>query len=164
MKKEYLKIIIPEKFTEIPIKIIRSHWSQKIIFDMETSEYEKYSDPSEHKYAMVWNNNEYQKISFDEIRWITAEGSYSLIHLTGGRELIVSFHLSVIGGNLPPADFLRIHRSHIVNLSKVDSLIGNILKIGEVSLPIGREYRQKVFDRFIFLGIRRNRKKNGNSR
>lgn len=159
MKKECLKIIIPEEFGEIPIMVIRARGNRKIIFDIGPCECEKYIDTVKNRFALVWKSNEYMKISIDEIRWITAEGSYSLIHMTDGRELIVSFHLSVIEKNLPPSDFLRIHRSYIINLNLVDTLSANLLRIGDVSLPIGREYREKVLDRFIFLGIRRSGKK-----
>ncbi len=69
--------------------------------------------------------------------------------------MLVSFHLAVIEKNLPSNDFVRIHRSYIVNLKHVTSLVGNSLNIHGKLLTIGREYRDSFHNRFVFLGIRK---------
>ena len=73
--------------------------------------------------------------------------------------MTLSFHLAVIEKQLPETDFIRIHRSYLVNLKHVTALVGNSLKIGEQFLVIGREYREQLFDRFVFLGVRRSKKR-----
>ena len=42
----------------------------------------------ERKYVFIWRQNDYLKTAVDEIQWIEAAGSYSRIHLTGGRSLL----------------------------------------------------------------------------
>ena len=69
-------------------------------------------------------------MAVDEIQWIEAAGSYSRIHLTGGRSLVISFNFASVRRKLPESDFIRIHRSRIVNLRHVETLVGNSLKIG----------------------------------
>lgn len=69
--------------------------------------------------------------------------------------MVLSFHLAIIEKELPVSDFMRIHRSYIVNLKHVVSLIGNSLNINGKLLTIGREYREHLLERFIFLGVRR---------
>ena len=51
---------------------------------------------------------------------------------------------------------IRIHRSRIVNLRHVETLVGNRLKIGNELLAIGREYKDALFERVIFLGVTGN--------
>ena len=99
---------------------------------------------------------EFLKTAVDEIQWIEAAGSYSRIHLTGGRILVISFNLASVRRKLPESDFIRIHRSRIVNLRHVETLVGNRLKIGNELLAIGREYKDALFERVIFLGVTGN--------
>ena len=73
----------------------------------------------ERKYVFIWRQNDYLKAAVDEIQWIEAAGSYSRIHLTGGRILVISFNLASVRRKLPESDFIRIHRSRIVNLASV---------------------------------------------
>ena len=118
---------------------------------------------SERKYVFIWRQNDYLKAAVDEIQWIEAAGSYSRaagsysrIHLTGGRSLVISFNLASVRRKLPESDFIRIHRSRIVNLRHVETLVGNRLKIGNELLAIGREYKDALFERVIFLGVTGN--------
>lgn len=76
--------------------------------------------------------------------------------LTGGRSLIISFNLASVRHKLPENDFIRIHRSCIVNLRYVETLVGNSLKIGNELLAIGREYKDALFERVISLGVTEN--------
>ena len=97
------------------------------------------------KRQWIWRQNDYLKAAVDEIQWIEAAGSYSRIHLTGGRILVISFNLASVRRKLSESDFIRIHRSRIVNLRHVETLVGNSLKIGN--------------ELFIFLGVRINIRK-----
>lgn len=119
---------------------------------------EHMEDFPENKDVLIWRQNDYLKVSLDEIQWIEAAGSYSIAHLTCGRDLTISFNLSVIHRELPDRDFVRMHRSYIINIKHMESLMGNCVKIGDKRLSIGREYRETFFSRFIFLGVRRHKK------
>ncbi len=154
-----LKIIIPEELSDLQIKVIRSPGHKNLILGLEAGEEAEYAKTIEQKYAFIWRQNDYLKVPFDEIMWIQADGSYSVLHLTGKRSMVISFHLAVFERQLPAVDFFRIHRSRIVNLRHVVSMAGNSLRIGGELLTIGREYREEFLDRFIFLGVRRAKKK-----
>jgi DNA-binding LytR/AlgR family response regulator len=49
-----------------------------------------------------------------------------------------------IGESLPSRSFLRIHRSYIVNLSKVELIRQHLFQIGSKSLAVGKSYRKTV--------------------
>jgi two-component system, LytTR family, response regulator len=57
-------------------------------------------------------------VDTEDIDWIEAEGNYVRLHL-GGREHELRESLSELEGKLPPADFVRIHRSTIVNVHRI---------------------------------------------
>lgn len=158
-KKQQLLIILPEQLEDLPVRVIRNSNHEELILGITVSNFNvSYSEFSWNKEVLIWRQNDYLKVSLDEIQWIEADGSYSVAHLTRGRDLTISFNLSVIHRELPDRYFVRLHRSYIININHMESLRGNCVKIGNRLLSIGREYRETFFSRFIFLGVRRHRK------
>ena len=47
---------------------------------------------------------------------------------------------------LPFKIFKRIHRSYIVNLDKIEAIVGNMVEINKKHLPIGKNYRDELLD------------------
>lgn len=157
-KKQEITIVLPESVADMPVRIVRGNGSSEIIMKVSSSDDERMPTmDTKPKYAFVWEYCGYRTVALDEIEWIEADGSYSRLHLTGNRSMIISFNLAVIGRNLPQEDFIQIHRSYIVSIRHVDSKIGNSLKVGDKLLTIGRGYRNSFFNRFIFVGVRRHR-------
>lgn len=158
-EKQCLVITLPAHLADLPIQIIRGSNCKELVCNVRTTDNQVgYSNGAERKYVFVWRQNDYLKLELNEILWIKAEGSYSKLYLTGNRSMIISFHLAIIEKELPDVDFIRIHRSYIINLKHVVSLIGNSLNIEGTLLTIGREYRENILGHFIFLGIRRKDK------
>ena len=152
--------------SDIQVQIVKGNLPEKLILDFHESADSVScvgvtgggSNGPARKYALVWYRNDYRNIALDSILWVRACGSDSSIHLEGNEEMVVSSNLSMVGKSLPDSEFARIHRSCIVNLGHVRQLVGNSLDVDGTLLPIGREYRESVFNRFVFLGTRRNKK------
>lgn len=88
-------------------------------------------------------------IDVNDIRWISSEGSYVLVH-TDNRKYVVSSSLKGLLNKLNPEKFRRIHRSTIVNLGKVKELKSRlngdydvIMKEG-TQLRLSRNYSKNV--------------------
>ena len=63
---------------------------------------------------------------------------------TPDKEIITQQKISYLEESLPRAQFLRIHRSFIVNLEKIDAYSATDVEIGKLSIPIGRKYKNDV--------------------
>ncbi len=157
-EKQGIVIHIPESLSHLPVQIFRNSSHSQLVFALQ-SESETYVEDFKQKYVFVWRQQDYVKVLLDDILWIKADKSYSCIHLKGGKTMTISSNLASVEERLPAVDFLRIHRSYLVNLRHVISLMGNSLRIAGEYLTIGREYRESVLDRFIFLGVRRKKSK-----
>ena len=83
------------------------------------------------------------RVPFDDIAYIESFKDYIKVN-TSDRSLICYQHISNFAEQLPSELFLRIHRSFIVNLSKVVSFNSSYLELGSEELPIGRSYKEKV--------------------
>ncbi len=77
------------------------------------------------------------KLLLNDIRYVSAERSYCLIHATDAEHLL-SMPLGKLAAQLPSPDFLRVHRSYIVNLRHIDRVADHHLMIGEHTIPVGK--------------------------
>lgn len=80
-------------------------------------------------------------IAVDNILWIEALGDYVKI-VTTTEKIIVLTTMKSIGLLLPSEQFLRTHRSYIVNLKKVNNIGVSILDIGEKEIPLSRNQKK----------------------
>ncbi|TDE10480.1 LytR/AlgR family response regulator transcription factor [Dyadobacter psychrotolerans] len=82
------------------------------------------------------------RIDFDTILYIESLKDYVKIHLAAPASPVVSLSsLKAIEEKLPASKFLRIHRSFVVNISKVDSISKNAVHISAMDISVGELYR-----------------------
>jgi DNA-binding LytR/AlgR family response regulator len=84
-----------------------------------------------------------QKIALDDIVYIESLKDYCKI-ITTSKRIITRQPISSIENSLPAGDFIRIHRSYIVSLNKIESYTNELVEIARQELPIGRMYRYEV--------------------
>jgi len=83
------------------------------------------------------------KVKYDDIIFIESLKDYVCV-VTGSEKLINHNNLVSIAEVLPPEEFVRIHRSYIISLSKVTAIEGNCVEINGKLLPIGRNYQKHI--------------------
>lgn len=83
------------------------------------------------------------KINVNDILWIESLRDYVKV-VTGNQVYISKQKISLLEEMLPERKFVRIHRSFIVALNKIDSFYSASIEIGGHELPIGRLYKQDV--------------------
>ena len=86
------------------------------------------------------------KVPFKDILYIESIKDYVKIVMTH-RTVVTKMFISEIEQVLPDESFLRIHRSFIVPVNKIDSYSANQVEIGEQEIPIGRSYKNLVVKR-----------------
>jgi DNA-binding LytR/AlgR family response regulator len=104
-------------------------------------------------YIFVKSDGKIIKIKLDKILFIEALQKYIRIHTTTQR-VTTLLSLSRIQEQLASPPFVRIHRSYIVNVNKIDSLEGNHLTIQKQQLPISKGQKEQLFtiiNQFGFL-------------
>ena len=81
-----------------------------------------------------------------DIFFIQSMREYVAYHTPAGRLLSLN-SLKSLEETLPPERFIRIHKSYIVAIDKIDTLEGNLVHVGKEKLPIGANYREAVVSR-----------------
>jgi len=83
------------------------------------------------------------KVNFDDILFIESLKDYIKV-VTKDKTIITKQAISSIEENLPSDLFIRIHRSFIVSLKKIESFTPELIQIGKYEIPISRSYRHEV--------------------
>lgn len=91
-----------------------------------------------------------QKIQIAEILWVEAAGDYIKIQ-TNDRSFMVYSTLKNIADKLPSNQFIRIHRSYIVNLSKISNIDATNLEVNKKIFPISASYRDELLNKINVL-------------
>lgn len=90
------------------------------------------------------------KINLDSILWVEAFGDYVRIQ-TPEKLYTVYSSLKKIEAKLDPAKFVRVHRSYIVNISKITNIDPNNLEINKKIIPISGTYKDDLLNRINIL-------------
>ena len=94
-------------------------------------------------FIFVRSDRKMIKINFDEIRYVESLSDYIKIH-SADKTITTRETISNIETKLPAKNFLRIHRSYIVNLKKMNSYTNEFVEIGKNAIPISRTYKENV--------------------
>ena len=92
-------------------------------------------------YLIVRSNRQTRKIPYSTINYIESMSDYIIIRTTDNQKIITRERISRIEERLPP-QFIRIHRSFIVNLEKVMSFTREQISVSGMDLPISRTYKK----------------------
>jgi len=100
--------------------------------------------PKLFSFISIKDNKVIYRLSFSEINYIQSWGNYLKFHLTDNNIKIVRKTIKTVETELPSSQFLRIHKSYIVNINHVKAIDGNRIKFGDEYLPIGNSYLVNV--------------------
>jgi len=102
----------------------------------------------EKDYIVLKANQKLHRIQYNEILYIEGMKEY-VVFYTENQKLIIHASLKSLEKTLPNDEFLRVHKSYIVNKTKVSNMFGNQLAIGEKYIPIGYSYKHKTVEQIF---------------
>jgi two-component system LytT family response regulator len=132
-----LKPISFERFTKSVIKV------QNLIKSQKAAEH--HTD-QEYFFVKPGAKGKVIQLRYSDILYIEGLKNYVIIY-TEDDKYITYLAIQEVEKLLPQAKFIRIHKSHIVNVDKIKYLDGNEVFIGEdITLPIGRLFKDSFFN------------------
>jgi two-component system, LytTR family, response regulator len=96
--------------------------------------------PAEHDFMFVKADYKTIRVDFKDILWIEGLKDYIIIQ-TKDQKIITLLSMNKMMEKLPDSKFLRVHRSFIVALQKIDSIEKSRIRIGAKEIPIGEVYK-----------------------
>ncbi|MCF8453819.1 MAG: LytTR family DNA-binding domain-containing protein [Pedobacter sp.] len=97
-----------------------------------------------HDFIFVKTEHKIQKIYLDDILYIEGLKDYISI-FTGTERIITLQNMKKMEDSLPPKSFIRVHKSYIISLGKIESIERSRIQIGDKIIPIGDTYRDYFF-------------------
>ena len=85
------------------------------------------------------------KILFSDILFIEGLDDYLKIHIRNQKTVVARMTLKVILEKLPSPEFVRVHRSFIVPISKIDKVRNKIIYINDEEIPVSASYEAAFF-------------------
>jgi len=85
-------------------------------------------------------------VHFDNILYIQAIGDYVKV-VTTEKNLLVHSTIKSMVDQLPIDEFIRIHKSYIISIKKLEYIEGNQVKIAKENLPIGQNFKDELLRR-----------------
>lgn len=104
---------------------------------------------SSKEFLFIKSDYKMLRINFDDIKYIEGMSEYIRIHLMNAKPVMTLLSMKSIEEILPSELFMRVHRSYIVNLSKILVIERNrIIFDGNIYIPVSDQYKNK-FQKYI---------------
>lgn len=87
-----------------------------------------------------------EKVPIDSIRYIEGMSDYLRIHTSEGKPIMCLQKFASFEAALPGNNFVRVHKSYLVAIDKINSIERSVIRMGEVHIPIGKTYQDKFFE------------------
>ncbi len=94
-------------------------------------------------YIFLREDREMVKVFLKDILYIESLRDYVRVK-TAASQVVTYQKISFLEQKLPEKEFVRIHRSFIVAVDKVSSFTFNSVKIGDIEIPLGRNYKHQA--------------------
>ena len=117
----------------------------------EIRELKKISQILPHKaddHFFVKCNNQIEKVFYDDLLYAEAMLNYVMLY-TSSKKMMVYITIKSMEEQLPSDIFIKVHKSFIVNKTKIRSIEGNILDIGKEKITISQNLREKVINEIV---------------
>jgi DNA-binding LytR/AlgR family response regulator len=141
-----LKPITFERFTKAVVKA-------KEFYELKKSGKQEIYLQSD--YFFVKCNQKIEKINFADVNYLEAMGNYVTIH-TKVKKFITYLTLKGIEEYLPKDSYVRVHKSYLVPIDKIQSIDENDIKVADTVLPVSRNYKEELSLKINRKLIKRN--------
>ncbi len=131
-------------------RFVRAVQKAKKIQQPDTNERSGFDD-----YVFIKTESRIQKVALNDILFAEGLGNYITLHTTKGK-FVALLNVKDLEEALPTDLFLRVHRSYIISLNKIDFVEGNQIFLDkETSIPLGDTYKHQLWtalDKKIITG------------
>jgi DNA-binding LytR/AlgR family response regulator len=96
-------------------------------------------------FIYVKENKKVMKVHLNEILYMEGLSEYVQIY-TKNKKIVTKNSMTNMESKLPDNEFMRIHKSYIVSMSKIQAFTSTTVEIPGKQLPIGRSYKNSVIE------------------
>lgn len=139
-------LVKPIRFERF-LKAINRAWEMHKSHDAASSSQKTGQEPK-NDHFFIRSEFSFIKIFYNDIIYIQSVKDYVRI-VTAAESHLTAMNLIAIEEKLPKTDFIRIHRSLIINQNKIEALKNNEVTVGGHLLSLGKNYRDSVYEAVV---------------
>jgi DNA-binding LytR/AlgR family response regulator len=102
-------------------------------------------EPKKEEYTFIKSGNKTVKVYFNKILYIEGMRDYLKIH-TEDSKIMTLLNFKTIQDILDPQKFVRVHKSYIVAVDKIDYIENNAIKIRDKLIPVSNTFKVSFFN------------------
>lgn len=141
---DYLvKPVMPERLVKAVEKV-----RALIQLKVATKTQEGFKLSNDHAF-FIKDKSSFVKINYDEVLYMESLGDFINIFLQNGDKKIALVSLKNLEQQLPSTNFIRISRTHMINIDKITAIETTQLKLNKIVLLIGKTYTDAVLQAVI---------------
>ena len=103
-------------------------------------------------YFFIKCGHKFERIYFSDVLYIEALQNYVTVYTLKGK-FITQLPLKTVERNLSGHPFIRVHKSYIVSIPKIEAIENNDIIIQTYRIPISRNYREQVMDSVVNIKL-----------
>lgn len=111
-------------------------------------EYKRQGRKDTPQYIFVRADYSLIKIAVQDILYIEGLDDYIRIYTADNAQVVARMTMKGILEKLPALDFVRVHRSFIVPMSRIEQVRNKVIYFLDKEIPIGKSYEEAFFERF----------------
>jgi len=109
-----------------------------------TENIDKSKKQFEADFIFVKEDYKIEKVNFDDILFVKGMKDYLQIH-TNDKKIMTLQNFNTLLEHLPSDNFIRIHKSYVVSIKKINNVKRKTITIKDVKIPIGETYREYFY-------------------
>lgn len=99
------------------------------------------------------NNQSFIKLAYDDILFLEADKVYCDV-ITKDKRYKLSISMNHVHEQLDNPDFVRVHRSNVINVNNITALEGNVVHMGEHEIQMSKDYKDALMAQLKFIKLR----------
>lgn len=129
-------------------RFLKAAFKAKEYYELRQQNKQMQTEATEQKDFFIKADNQLVRIAFDELLFVEALQNYVCIH-TASKKYISYLTMRSVEEYLPAAQFIKTHKSFIVNAAKIEAIEGNEIRIGAHRIPISRSEKEEVMEQLL---------------
>ena len=118
----------------------------KLWFDLQHKQPEQLQ--SNDDFLFIKSEYKIVRVKIDDIKYIEGMREYIRIHLVNEKPIMTLLSMKAMEAQLANKNFMRVHRSYIVNLNKISTIERSRIVFDKIYIPISEQHKEK-FQHFV---------------
>jgi len=138
-----LKPISFERFLKGADRVYEKMKAEKLVKEKPATEIPVQANSD--TFFFIKTENRMEKLRYADVLYIEGMGDYWRI-ITSTKKIMTLLNYKKLEELLPPSQFMRVHKSFIIAIDKIENVERNRIRISDRLIPVGETYREKFFE------------------